>query len=303
MSQLRTVLLTGVAVLACGVLATATGGVDAQAPPPIAPEAALPGEWMYPRSSRDVLAAVRATIAAAGLTLQHDERDFGAVVTKSAPYDEARWLAASALNLPPGHTPTAVQFHIHVSPDLEPARIAVAAVLDTASVQTPLTGAKAKGSTRFYAWRPLAASFMSALSARLGVEAEPLTATHAARAAQAARLLPPGLAGGCGVKAPVPLGPGSVVEREPRKTRYAVMPLYPDEQQRRGAGGRIEIAADLTEHGTVAGMATNSDQVGDENLRAAAFGAAGLWRYRSAVVGGCPVAVKVIVGVQFTMSR
>lgn len=302
MSQVRTVLLTGVAVLACGVLATATGRGSAQAPLPIVPEATLPGEWMYPRSSTDVLAAVRATLKSAGFALQHDERDFGALVTKPAPYDPARWLAPDALPLPPGHAPDRVQFHIHVSPDLEPARIAVGAVLDTTETQTPLRGGKGRGSSRFYAVRPLAAKFVAAVSARLGVEPEPLAATWGARAAQARRLLPSGLPGGCGVQAPPNVWNGAV-DRTPNRTRYRVTPLYPDAQQQRGAGGQLAIAAELTEHGTVTSMTLDSDKTGDANLKAAAFGAAGLWRYRSAVVDGCPVPIGLVLGVEFTLER
>ncbi len=262
----------------------------------------LPGEWMYPRSSRDVLAAVRATLSAAGLRLQHDERALGALVTRPSPYDPSRWLEVGALALPAGHTPTTVQFHIHVSPDLEPARIAVGAVLDTAVVQTPMKGARAHGGGRFYSQRLLAARFAEALSAQLGVDPEPLAGTSVARSAQARRLLPLGLDGGCGVRPPSSLA-GHVAEQMPRRTTYAVQPVYPDEQQQSGAGGRITIAAEVTEHGTVVAMTTESDKIGDGNLKAAAFGAAGLWRYKSAVVGGCPVPVLVILGIEFTMQR
>lgn len=275
---------------------------QAAAAPSGSPAPSLPGEWMYPRSSRDVIAAVRATVGAAGLKLQHDERPLGALVTRPAPYDAARWPAASALGLPPDHTPATVQFHIHVSPDLEPARIAVGAVLDAAAAQTPLKGTRARGASRFYAVRPLAASFVAALTARLGVEPEPLAATWGTRAAQARRLLPPGLDGGCGVTPPTNTW-NSKAEKMPQRTRYVVMPLYPDEQQQRGAGGQIAIAAEITEHGTVTNMTSESDKIADGNLKAAAFGAAGLWRYKSAVVGGCPVPIGLVLGIEFSLER
>ncbi len=304
MSLRRTTLITAAAIALWWPL-PATGArmrVQTTAPAPGSPAPALPGEWMYPRSSRDVLAAVRATLGAARLKLQHEDRAVGALVTKPVPYDATQWLDAAALGLPLGHTPALVQFHIHVSPDLEPARIAVGAVLDTTSVQTPVTGAKARGGSRFYSVRPLGASFVAALSARLGVAPEPLASTRGGRAAQALRLLPAGLEGGCGVKPPSPEGEGRV-EQMPKKANYELLPLYPEAQQRRGAGGQIAIAAELTEHGTVTNMTVGTDQIGDDNLKAAALGAGGLWRYKSAVVGGCPVPISLVLGIQFSMER
>lgn len=175
-------------------------------------------------------------------------------------------------------------------------------MLDTIVVHTPLKGSQARGSGRFYSLRPLAASFVEALSAQLGVQPEPLASTHGARAEQARRLLPPGVDGGCGVKPPASSA-GRVPEQAPRRTGYLVRPIYPGEQQQRGAGGQIAIAAQLTEHGTVINLTTQSDKIGDDNLKAAAFGASGLWRYKSAVVGGCPVPVGVVLGIEFTMER
>ncbi len=306
--SMRTTLL--LAVVGAGALYLSRPGMvvrlAAQGGPPSSvttPE--LPGEWMYPRASRDVLAAVRTTLHASGLALQHEDRDVGALVTKAVPYDLARWPEASALDLPLGHTPETLQFHIHVSPDLEPARIAVGAVLDTTTTQTPMRGSRARGSGRFYGQRRLAARFVEHLSAQLGVPPEPLAATGTLRVAQARRLLPAGLDGGCGVREIPSLGGpgGRLPERLPRRARYAALPVYPEEQQARGAGGEIQIAGEITEHGTLIDLTTESDAIGDGNLKAAAFGAAGLWRYRPAVLDGCPTRVRLTLSIQFSMVR
>ena len=43
--------------------------------------------------------------------------------------------------------------------------------------------------------------------------------------------------------------------------------------------------------------------IGDVNLKAAALGAAGLWRFRPAVLDGCPASAALVIGIRFAMER
>ena len=285
-----------------GVLGNTARGLQAGAV--VNPVETLPGEWILPRFGADVAAAVQSTLDALGLRVDYRETEFGIVVTAPARYDAARWPSAAELGLAPVFTPKRATFHIHVAPGFEPARLAVGVVIDADHAQVPLRPSKRKGTATatLYSNRPLGAFFVEQMASRLGATAELLAADPAARAAQAGRLLPPGIVVGCGVRVAPLVAPGQTPVTPTAAPKRKVLPAYPEEQMYRGVGGAVQVRGEVTEHGTLTRLARVGG-VTDSNLVAASFGAAGLWRFKAPTLGECPARGMVTLELSFGLAR
>ena len=267
-------------------------GVPEAAPAPDV----LPGEWMVPRPTTEVDAAVRQVLSARGMRVAREDPEGGVVITASLPY-RPEWPAAEALRLSVLHTPRRVTFHVRVARNLEPARLAVGVILETDYAHVPLRASKWKGGSTFYGQRGLGHIFVEWLAKSLGVDAVPLPSDATDRASLARRLLPTAAEACAGTPAAL-LSEGATPTRPIAAPKYAVKPEYPRQDLALRVAGSVTMRGEVTEHGTY----TNLEQVGgivEPNLVAAAFGAAGMWAFRPPLLGKCPMRQTVTLEMSF----
>jgi TonB family protein len=256
----------------------------------------LPGEWMVPRPTAEVDAAVRQVLNARGMRVAEEDPEAGVVITASLPY-RPEWPAAEALRLSVLHTPRRVTFHVRVARDLEPARLAVGVILETDYAHIPLRASKWKGGSTFYGQRELGYMFVDWLSKSLGVDAVPLPSDATERAALARRLLP-GAAEACAGTPAAVLSSGATPTRPIAAPKYKVRPEYPRQELALRLVGSVTMRGEVTEQGTY----TKLEQVGgveEPNLVAAAVGAAGIWAFRPPLLGKCPMRQTVTLEIAF----
>ena len=300
MPRLVMVGMVAVMLAAAGSLRADRGGEVSQQAAGV-PEAApasrmLPGEWMVPRPTADVDAAVRKVLSARGMRVVKEDPEAGVVITASLPY-RPEWPAAEALRLSVLHTPRRVIFHVRVARDLEPARLAVGVILETDYAHIPLRASKWKGGSTFYGQRELGHMFVEWLAKSLGVDAVPLPSDATERASLARRFLPSAAEACAGTPAAL-LPDGATSTRPIAAPKYPVRPEYPRQELALRLVGSVTMRGEVTEHGTF----TNLEQVSgvdEANLVAAAFGAAGMWAFRPPLVGTCPVRQSVTLEIAF----
>lgn len=263
---------------------------------PDTPASALVAEWLVPGTTApEALAAARAELVAEGFKIARADREAGVLVTRARAYVPT-WPAAAELKLPPSQRPTGVAVHLFVAPNFVPARVAIAVVLDVEETFAPVVRSRNKATLKYYSNPALSSYFASRIAARTGWALTPLAATADARAAQVADL-PARHPAGCGV---APLLP-----RESKAMPVLVSqvkPIYPRLDLQRHASGVVLLRAEVTEHGTLTGMSAEDDGT-KSNLVAAAFGAAALWRFRPALVDGCPARRSITIEMSFTLGR
>lgn len=263
---------------------------------PDMPAPALVAEWLVPGTTApEAFAAARAELVAEGFKVARDDRGTGVLVTRTRAYS-ATWPAAADLKLPPSQRPTDVAVHLFVAPNFAPARVAIAVVLDVEETFAPVVRSRNKATLKYYSNPALSSYFASRIAARTGWALTPLAATADARAAQVAGV-PARQPAGCGV---APLLP-----RESKALPAVVSqvkPIYPRLDLQRHASGAVQVTAEVTEHGTLTGMAANDDGT-RSNLVAAAFGAAALWRFRPPIVDGCPARRSITIEMSFILGR
>lgn len=261
--------------------------------------ALLPGEWIAGATSADAWRAVVALPPKLGLRVWREERATGSLVTAPGEVTPAVFGPLDAAGLPAAPTRTRVQLHLHVMPGLEPARLGIGVVTDTDAGGVMSKAGRTQHAVRRFGNAVIAARVLRELEAALGVTAEPLAAAPAARAAQARRLLPAGIDGGCGIREAVAASPALAVERPPARTKYEVPPAYPRGALEGKRGGAVEVRAQLSEHGTVVEMELTGAATLDDELARAAFGAFALWRFSPLVQGGCPARVGLTLRSRF----
>lgn len=296
----RVVLAAVAAVLSVGLAARAVD-VAAQAPRG-APTAVLSGEWMLPASSTDTWHAMDAVVARLGLKTARSEERFGAVVTRLADLPPGLTGSPEAAGLPPLPARSRVEVHLHVMRGLEPARLAIGVVTETDTGGVMTRAGRTVHAERRFGNVVLRARVLKEVEAVLGVVAEPLAASPAGRAAQALRLLPAGLDGGCGVREAAKASKGSAVQRPPARTGYDVKPVYPRGAMERGADAAVQVRAVLTEHGTLDELALVGTHTTSDEFARAALGAFELWRFTPMFQDGCPVRVDLTLRSRFNAS-
>jgi protein TonB len=83
---------------------------------------------------------------------------------------------------------------------------------------------------------------------------------------------------------------------------YQVIPRYPDSARRQGIDGTVLVKALVTEQGRVAEVAVERS-AGHPDLDQAAVEAVSRWRFEPARRGRQPLAVWVLIPVQFSLRR
>lgn len=261
--------------------------------------AVLPGEWMLPASSGEVWRGIDTAIGRLGLKVVRREDRFGAIVTTLTDVLQATFGPLESAGLPSAPTRSRLEIHLHVMRGLEPARLAIGVVTETDTGVVLTARDRVRHVERRYGNAVLRTRVLRELEAVLGVAGEPLSVTPAGRAAQARRLLPAGLDGGCGVREAAEASKALEIERPPARTSYDIRPMYPRAALEAKAEDTVKVAADLTEHGTLVNLAlVGTHTTGDEFARAA-LGAFELWRFTPPVQAGCPTRVRLTLGSRF----
>ena len=265
------------------MIAGLTAGLPAGPVLQLAPEPVLPGEWFVPKTGAEVMAAATDVLRQMHVKVARRDLSGGLLITRRADYGVA-WPETALLLLPPTHVPVAATLHLFVAPGFTPARLAVGAILETRTTFVPLAGRRGRGETLMYGERHLGAAIAERIAAALGTALTPIPADAAARAREAARL-GDAEAARCGAAALVtrelqPAAPMPVPVSQ-------VKPVYPRNEIRAGVGGVVELKGEITEHGTLTGL-TRQRGTEQPNLVAATTGAAGLWRFRTPALAGCP---------------
>lgn len=259
----------------------------------------LPGEWMLPATSADTWKALEALPARLGLRVGRREAAQGAIVTAPADVATTAFGPLETAGLPASPTRTRLELHLHVMRGLEPARLAIGVVTDSAAGGTVSRTGRTAHEVRRFGNPVIAARVLREIETALGVAAEPLAALPLARATQAMRLLPAGVDSGCGTRE-APLASRALpVDRPPARTRYEVAPAYPREALESKRSGVVSVQAEVTEHGTLVQAALVGTQTLDDDLARAALGAFELWRFSPLVQAGCPARVRLTLGSRF----
>lgn len=225
--------------------------------------------------------------------------------------------ALKAMNLVPATTAAASQFvvasslfpaglrkeqrselHVFVSPFAEPARVYAGSVM-----RSPSPDAARLVIVR-YNTGELESAFFSALE-RIVKEAGQTIPMSSERRAAAAR----GLLGAAAdadpclarleSDEPPALGPEGTVAAPLKIPESDVTPVVPAGKQRDRVGREARIDTTVTEDGAIAGARLINTAATDEAFAGAVLGAASLWHYRPAKVGGCHVPVRLTLAVQF----
>jgi TonB family protein len=202
-----------------------------------------------------------------------------------------RWEKASGKGLrvadplPTGFALTRFQIQIFVSPFVEPARVYVTSLVE---------GTLGDGTTRktaiFYNVALTSERVLDDLSREFGEPGRRIPTSSAARA-ELARLLQPGIA-------PCTAAPGGAPTPP---TRIAhVEPLYPATAIAESRQGVVTLQTVLQEDGTVCPL-KKAESAGETDMLSALRGAVTTWRYRPAMLGGCPIPVIMTVSSKFSL--
>lgn len=290
---MRRVWWAGVVAVLAILVAAPVGAARQQVVPD---DPGLFGEWFVTATSADVFREAEAVIRALGVKVERRDPAKGVLVTRDARWGPA-WPPGEALLLPVRQQPQSATIHVYVAPGWTPVRLAVGAILSTATTFTPLAGGKARGESILYGQRPLAAAIAARIAERTGAILVPIPADADARSRAASRL-GDRRAAACGTAALVAADdpdhlPGLVSR---------VKPVYPRQELARGRAGVLLVRGEVTEHGTLTGLRW-AQGVEDDNLVAATFGAAGLWRFTPPVIGDCPARRTITIEMTYTIRQ
>jgi hypothetical protein len=253
------------------VAGTYKGSVDFQL--------ADPGEWMFSASSHDVWLQLRELVRDLKLSTTRVEDDHQLLITRMVNY--RRDLPdAQALGLPAGRVPDAIQFHMYVTPGIEPARVAIGTIIQTRSMTNRRDG------SLLYENVPASSWLLAKLASRLGAVPEAISSKPARRAEQAQRLMPPGASDACSQKEAVLLTRGAKGVQYPRALSE-VKPIYPRNELDDRNQTKLVFSGEITEHGTLTNVVHESPPDASETFKAASQLAARLWRFEPAQIDGC----------------
>jgi TonB family protein len=276
-------------VVALPGVGTPAARADRQQMGPAA-EPTLQGEAMYPRPARHVWTEVQALLREFGFRMNKNDGKNQVIVTHWRTYDARLLPDAAALGLPAADRPVKIQLHIAVDPEREPARLVVGSIVETerrdaGRVATVL------------AYRPVAidAWFFATLDRRLGVAGEPMAGTVDGRQTQAARLRPAGLSDPC-----VPPSAATIPGISAPRKISDVSPVFPAQGFESGRR-QVQVNGWMTEHGTLTNLAVANPSAQFAHYETSARAAVGLWRFRPAMKGGCPMSIPMMVTVNYTI--
>ncbi|MFN7977243.1 MAG: energy transducer TonB [Vicinamibacterales bacterium] len=254
----------------------------------------LPGEWFVTGATTDPFGAAVAVVQGLGVRVERADAAQGVIVTREADYGAA-WPSVTALGLPPTHVPKAAAIHVRVAPGWSPPRLAVGAVLTASTITTPLAGKRARGESILYGQRSLASAIAERIARQAGATLVPIPAQPAERARTAARL---------GDRAAARCGEPPVVPNDDKAHMPVVVsqvsPVYPRAELVHGRAGMVLVRGEMTEHGTLTHLEWLKG-VEDDNLLAATFGAAGLWRFVAPVMDECATRRTITIEMTFSI--
>ena len=243
---------------------------------------------MYPIASEELRAGLKGLMKELKFKLLVRKDSLGVYVTRWMRLDSAKQFPAlRPFQDLPGAVPVSAKLHIFVSPFAEPARIYISTMVDS-------TVGKSYNSGHIENW------FYGQLEERLGLTGAAIPKTPKHRWTLATKLTGATEPDPCA--AVVPLDPTAEDRRNPAilpETR--IRPIFPDNMTREQENIGVHLRARIYEDGSVGDMdlvRSNSSQPG---FARAAADTVSFWRYRPAMVDGCPVAVYFDILVRFRL--
>ncbi len=268
---------------AVGLSFAAAFGIQAQKP-------TLRCEWLYPVESRIAWQQARATGRQLALRIER-EQDADQVMVADWQPDVFR----PAFPFEPADGLESVQFHVYVTPRLDPARIAIGAVVRMRARQ----GYESETAT--YSYEPAIAWFQHELTRRIGASPEEVSDIPMRLRAQILRLWPSATADRCDEYAGLVVdrydGPNAGVTA-PRLISE-VRPTVPTMRRDYREAVSVALMAEVTEHGTLVNLHLLEPPWAADPYKIAAMGAAALWRFTPARIGSCAVASTMRVEISF----
>lgn len=269
----------------CCVLAinlTLAALVGAQTP------ATIQGEAIYPKPAAEVWHQAKALLQDLKFRTEKDDKNNQVFVTQWRNYDPAVLPDVGTLGLDPRDRVKNMQLHLTVSPDHEPARIAVGSIVELERREASRTT-----SVMGYRVRAIEDWFLVKLDERMGAKHEPLAKDFNARVEQATRL------GGSTKPCTVPERRAGAKPTAPVRISE-VRPIFPAEGYSSGPKV-INVQGVVTEHGTLIDLTIADASPQFAHFQSSARGAASLWRFRPSVYEGCPIVVFLTVRVNYTL--
>lgn len=154
----------------------------------------LRGEAILAASSRDAWTAVRALLEQWKVPLEKADEINQLLITRRVRRAALKVPDQMFVDVPRGYKPNGLVFHVYVTPDMEPARVAVGTVMDISS------GWDGGQRLALYGTDAIAQWFVEELAQRMNVRFEPLSASPETRAEQARSFMPPGLSDACATR-------------------------------------------------------------------------------------------------------
>ena len=247
----------------------------------------IPGESMYPRASREVWDHAKNVLQTTGFRTERQDNKHQVLVTQWRNYDADVLPDVGTLGLDPRDRVKKLQLHLMVSPDHEPARVAIGSV-----VELERREGNRVSTMMGYRVRGIEDWFLQRLDERAGATHESLRSTFEARAEQAKRL-------GAGIPSCLPQPSASGKASAPVKTSE-VHPIFPAQGYSSGPGV-VAVQGVVTEHGTLNDLTVVDAAPQKAHFQSSARAAASLWRFRPTIYNGCPVPVSLTVTVNFML--
>jgi TonB family protein len=252
-------------------------------------ELTLRGEAILAASSGDAWTAVRALLQQLKVPIDKADETNQLLITRQVPREALKLPDSVLVDVPDGYRPGGLVFHVYVTPGMEPARVAVGTVMDLSS------GWRGRPQLTVYATDAIAQWFVVELAQRMNVRFEPLSASPETRAGQARSLMPAGLTDACATR-PAQLarlskpGEASTGVSVPKPVSE-VKAIFPADQLPGRKSTFVTFHGEITEHGTLINPRMTSPDDASPSFVTAAQLAFGLWRFRPARLGNCPVRV------------
>lgn len=246
---------------------------------------------MYGRSSGQVWEAMQALLRDLGFRYRELDAKNGIAVTRWKPFRtlEPRGLRASART--DGRSWVDVQYHVFVSPFVEPARVHVDAVLRSES----FSGDSREVPRREYQQTQYGAAVVEAwlfdqLETRLGERGAVVPLSLERRRQRGRELADPSLS-------PCTPSNAKASEMQVPVNLFESEPIYPAHDRYRGA--QVVVAATILDDGAIGLMSVTRSTMPGTEFEAAALGATLIRRYRPARWFGCPIDAYTTITVDY----
>src|SRR5262245_40437628 len=258
-------------------------------------EPSIAREWIYPVESQVAWTAIRAIAQELKLGAEKRNDKDQLLLTRWQRYD-SRFPPQDRLKLDVGHQAYDVQFHLYVTPGMEPARVAIGSILKTRNLQRREEG-------RLYSHDVLSEWLLVRLSQRLAATPEALSLSAEGRAEQSRRLMPSGVTDTCAAVPAVLVprdGENSVSFIKPRPLSR-IIPVFPREELEGRHQSQVQFEAEITEHGTLINVKHSNPTEVSDGFRRAAQLAGSLWRFAPASVGACRSRITAVFSMNFVL--